>query len=151
MYTLPANVLLIAIKFYYYADTVTLSPGGVTPVCQAGDPLKLICITNGSFIRWDITARNELGRFQDYGPLFVYAEDASQQTSSATVNSTTFTTVRTSDQDSSPLISTMVIDPVNRDLNGTVVNCEDVGTSMASATIHYIDESKYRNHICNVY
>ena len=146
-------VISYTITIYYYADAVTLSPEAVAPVCQDGDPLELTCITNGSFMRWNITARNRLGTFQDYGPLFVSAEDATQQTSSATVDYSTFTTMRISDQGSLPLISTMVINPVNRDLNGTIVNCEDVGTSMthtasvASTTIHYVDKSMFHNTV----
>ena len=133
-------------KFIIYADAVILSPGTVAPVCQDGDRLEMTCITNGTFIRWSITARNGLGRFQDYGPLFVRAEDASQQTSSITVNSTTFTTMRTSDQGSLPLISTMIINSVNGYLNGTVVNCDDVGTSesMTASTTIIIDTSMFR-------
>ena len=66
----------------------------------------------------------------------------SAQMSEIRVNSTTFTIMRTSAQHSLPLISTLVIDSVSSALNGTVVNCKDVGTSMtASTTIRRINRS----------
>jgi hypothetical protein len=117
----------------------------VVPACQAGDPLELTCTTNGiTFIRWNFTARNSLGKLREYGPAFINSEDESQQISVIRVNATTFTIMRTSARGSSPLVSTMVINPVNRDLNGTVVNCEDIGTSMtATTTLHYVDKSMH--------
>ena len=140
-----------AISFVTHActgTTVTLLPGSVAQVCQAGDPLELTCITNGTIIRWSFTARNSLGRLTEYGPAFISAEDEAQQTEDIRVNSTTFTLMRTSARASSPLVSTMVINSVNRELNGTVVNCEDSWTSTtASTTIHYIDRSTYDDYI----
>ena len=55
------------------------------------------------------------------------------------------TSSRTSDQDSLPLISTMVVNPVNMNLNGTVVNCEDLGTSesMTASTTIIIELSMF--------
>ena len=140
--------------YVMHADTatVTILPGSVVRVCQARDPLEFTCTTNGTFIMWSFTARNSLGRLTEYGPTFINAEDKSQQTSVIRVNSSTFTFMRTSAQASSPLVSTLVINSssVNRDLNGTVVNCTDTGTSMtASTTIHYVDKStsQYNNII----
>ena len=54
--------------------------------------------------------------------------------------------MRTSDQGSLPLISTMIINSVNGYLNGTVVNCDDVGTSesMTASTTIIIDTSMFR-------
>ena len=114
----------------------------VARVCQAGDEFELTCSTNETYLKWSFMARNRLGRFQEYGPRFIYSEDASQQTADIAVNSTIFTITRTSAQNSSPLISTLVINSVNRSLNGTVMKCEDVETTMpATTTIQFIDES----------
>ena len=83
-------------------------------------------------------------RLTEYGPVFINAEDKSQQTSDLRVNSTTFTVMRTSAQASSPLISTMVINSASSDLNGTVVNCDNIGASTsASTTIHCITRMTY--------
>ena len=51
--------------------------------------------------------------------------------------------MRTSAQGESPLISTLSIDSVSIDLNGTVVNCMNVANSMMSAStaIYVIDTS----------
>ena len=80
--------------------------------------------------------RNDQGRLQEY-PQFI-SQDGSQQTHNSviTVNSTTFTFMRTSAQGSSPLVSTLVINSVGSTLNGTTVRCEDAETSTtASSTI----------------
>lgn len=82
--------------------------------------------------------RNEQGRLQEY-PRFI-SHDGAEQTSNVRVNLTTFTFTRTFA--SSPLISTLLIDSVSSTLNGTVVHCEDVGTSMtASTTIRIFDNT----------
>ena len=127
------------------AGTVTLSPGPVAPVCQAGDELQLTCSTNGTFIRWSFTVRNDQGRLQQYQRFI--SQDGTRQTheSVITVNSIIFTFMRTSAQGDSPLISTLVINSVNRDLNATTINCEDAETSMtASTTIRLFDMSTYQ-------
>ena len=88
--------------------------------------------------------RNNQGRLQEY-PRFISRDGTEQaQESVIIVNSTTFTFMRTSGQGSSPLISTLVINSVNSELSGTVVNCEDVGTSMtAFTTVHILDLGMY--------
>ena len=138
-------------KYLISADaaTVTLLPESVAQVCQVGDQLELICIINGTFMRWSVTARNSLGRLMEYGPTFVNAEDESQQVKDIRVNSLTFTSRRNSTQNSSPLVSTLLVminsSSVNRDLNGTVVSCTDFETSTTATTtiIHYVDDSTY--------
>ena len=130
--------------FFLNTGRVFLSPMAVAPVCQFEDPLLLTCSTNGTILRWIFTVRNYQGRLQEY-PRFV-SQDGTQQTqeSEITVNSTIFTFMRTSAQGRTPLISTLEINSVNSELNGTVVNCEDVGTSMtASTTVRIFDLSTY--------
>jgi hypothetical protein len=50
-------------SFVYNAGTitVTLLPGSVVPIFQAGDPLELTCIINGTFIRWSVTVKEFTG------------------------------------------------------------------------------------------
>ena len=118
---------------------LTLSPGVVAPVCQVGNELELTCSTNGSFMRWIFTVGNEQGVPQEYRRN-INSLDGPRQMTVIEVNSTTFTTMRTSAQGVSPLISTLVINSVSNDLNGTVVHCQDVGTSTtASTTIKLFD------------
>lgn len=76
---------------------------------------------------------NEQGILQEY-QRNINREGGSQQASDVTVNSTTFTFMRTSAQDSLPLVSTLVISFVGRDLNGVVVHCIDVGASVTAMT-----------------
>lgn len=115
-------------------------------VCQTGDhfQLQLTCSTNGRFLRWIINLRNDQGRLQEYTRLI--SQDGSQQTheSEITINSTMITFMRTSAEGSSPLTSILVINSVGGALNGTVVHCVDVGTSVAAnTTIRLFDISTY--------
>ena len=112
---------------------LTLSPGVVAPVCQAGDELELTCSTNSSFVRWMFTVGNAQGVPREY-QRNINSLDGPRQMTVIEVNSTTFTTMRTSAQGVSPLISTLVINSVSNDLNGTVVHCQDVGTSTTAST-----------------
>ena len=124
---------------YFDTGTVILSLVSVAPVCQVGDQLELICNSTGSFLRWILTVGNDQGVPQEYRRN-INSQDGSQQMSMIEVNSTTFTFMRISDQGMLPLISTLVINSVSNDLNGTVIHCVDVGTSMTvSTTLHLID------------
>ena len=89
--------------------------------------------------------RNDQGRLQEY--LRFISQDGSQQThkSGITVNSTTFTFMRTSAEGSSPLTSTLVVNSVSSALNGTIVHCEDAETSTtASTTVRFFDMRMYQ-------
>jgi hypothetical protein len=50
------------------------------------------------------------------------------------VNSTIFTLIRNSSRGALPLIATLFIEPVIIGLNGTIVNCMEVGGSMSTAS-----------------
>ena len=132
------------------AGTVTLSPVTVAPVCQVGDQLELTCNNNETVIKWSFTVNNDQLRrtgLLEY-PRFINTEDESQQISEVTVNSTIFTFMRISARGSLPMISTLVINSVSRNLNGTVVHCTDVGTSTtASTTIHLFGTSTWYSGI----
>ena len=69
----------------------------------------------------------------------VLDEDAMTQ---LVVNSTVFNFSRTSAQDSLPVMSKLVIGPVNGSLNGTVMNCIDLDTSSSSSTTIIIIEEE---------
>ena len=116
------------------AGVVTLYPEEVASVCEVGDQLELSCNISGSFQRWSFTVGTEQGMLQEYRRN-INNEDGSQLASNViTVNSTTFTFMRTSDQGILPLVSTLVINFVSRDLNGVTVYCADVSASMSAST-----------------
>ena len=119
---------------------VTLTPISVAPVCEVGDPLQLTCNTTGNFLRWILTVGDEQGVPQEHRRN-INSQDESQQVSEIQVNSTTFTFMRISHQGINPLISTLEIDLVSRDLNGTEAHCLDVGTSTTASTTLLITTS----------
>ena len=77
---------------------------------------------------------NEQGVPQEY-LRNINSQDVSEQVSMTELNSTTFTFMRTSSQGMLPLVSTLVIDSVNRYLNGTEVHCLDLVTATTASTI----------------
>ena len=123
-----------------HAGMLILSPMMVAPVCHVRDPINLTCTTSVEFISWSIMLDNTHGRDQEI-TAFINSKDLSQQPIRRVVNSTTFNFMRISAQGESPLISTLSIDLVSIDLNGTVVNCMNVANSMISAStaIYVID------------
>ena len=63
-----------------------------------------------------------------------------------TINNSTFTTSRLSGSESLPLLSRMTVNPVNSDLNETVVNCFEGTSSTESAattSIRIIDPHRF--------
>ena len=86
------------------------------------------------FIRWNILQPNEQGILEQVTNVQINARDANVQMSEREVDSATFTFMRTSTQFTSPLVSTLYIDSVGIDWNGTVVNCSDVANPMTSAS-----------------
>ena len=124
-----------------FIGQLTLSPMNVAPVCDAGEPLQLTCRASVHFISWSIMVVNDQGVLEDI-TAFSNSIDTAQQSSSIVVNSSTFTFIRTSAQGSSPLVSTLTIDSVSMDLNGTAVHCMDANNPMTSAstTIHILSD-----------
>jgi hypothetical protein len=132
---------------------VTLSPMSVAPVCRVGDPLQLTCTASVEFIRWSVLQVNDQGTFEEATtPVQINSRDDNQIARRAVlVNSSTLTFTRTSIQRALPLISTLSIDSVSIDLNGTVVHCSDVSnpTTLASTTIQIIDNiGEYYLNFC---
>ena len=121
-----------------HAGMLTLSPMMVPPMCL-GDPFQLTCTASVQFIRWSILQPNEQGILAEVASAQVNSRDANQ-ISQRVVNSATFTFLRSSAEDTAPLISTLSIDSVNIGLNGTVVNCSDIANPITSAstTIHIL-------------
>ena len=137
---------------YFLAGQLTFSLMEVAPVCRVGDPLELTCTASVESLQWSLTVVDEQGRDENI-LMFITASAPSPQPPPITVNFTTFTLRRISDQGASPLVSTLSIDPVSIGLNGTVVNCMDATSSMTpsseSTTILIIDISMQVNYPLN--
>ena len=123
---------------------VTLSPKMVAPVCHVGDPLQLTCNASVEFIQWSILRVNEQGTLDRVTNDVILNSGNSNKMMQTTVNSIVFTFTRVSTQEDIPLISTLTVDSVGIDLNGTVVRCTDVAnpTTSASTTIQIIDSNQ---------
>ena len=128
---------------------VTLSPMTVATVCRVGDPLQITCTSTVQFIRWSILQVIIISEQEMLVKPVTSAQINSldgNQMSQIVVNSTKFTFTRTSASGVSPLNTTLSIDSVSIDLNGTVVNCSDVTNATvlapASTTIQIIDNSE---------
>ena len=113
-------------------------------MCRAGEPLQLTCTASvESGIQWSVFRNNE----QIVSDVLITIGSANNQRTPVTpevLDSVTFTFIRTSAGGASPVTSTLSIDSVSIDLNGTVVNCGDLSDPMMSAatTIQIIDTSQ---------
>ena len=123
------SIILCDCKHYYTG--MMISPLGMAPACS-GDQLELTCTTRGRFLEWsfslipegDTTARR-----------YARVLNPNSPTSTLEVNSITFTFSIISAGSNLPLTSQLLISPVSDSLNGTEVNCTDVGTSNSTSTI----------------
>jgi hypothetical protein len=124
----------------------------VAPVCRVGDPLQLTCTASVEFIKWKILQPNEQGTLVEVAGAQINSRDINVQISERVLDSATLTFMRNSGQFASPLTSTLSINSVGIDLNGTVVNCTDVANQMtlASTTIEIIDISQISELISHV-
>ena len=117
-------------------------------ICE-GEKLELICTTNGSFLQWSWSLQIKRGKIET-SSRFISSTDLSQQLNPVVMNSTLFNASRVSHRWRSPLVSRLVIYPMNISVNRTiVVNCTEVDATpneMASTTINIVGDahsSKY--------
>ena len=114
--------------YLYYADAVTLFPLRIALVCR-GDQLELTCNVTGSVLEWRINVTSAV-RIYRRGVRSDGQTDL--QTSHLMINNSILTFSRISDENGLPLVSRLLISPVNENLNGTKVICEDVASSLQS-------------------
>ena len=111
-----------------------MSPSGIASVCS-GDSLELNCSTSGNILEWSFALTSTT---------LIYRRALSttnQPPEPILIDATRFIFSRLSAANSFPLVSMLSIDPVNMGLNGTKVNCTDVGTSeTVTTTITIINE-----------
>ena len=120
--------------------SLKLSPISVATVCRVGDPLQLTCTASVEFLEWHMRVINEYGRLRVI-TAFSNSRDMTQQSVLVVVNDTSFTFMRISARNSTPLVSTLAINSTSIGLNGTVVRCRDANNPMisASTTIQIFD------------
>ena len=112
-----------------------ITPSNLAQVCE-GHHIELICTTSGSFMVWNFMLTNEQGLLRMYERIISLA-DVSQQASHLIVNSTSFNFTRSSAQNSSPLMSSLLItlgNGTDSTLNGTKINCTGVMGSARAST-----------------
>ena len=117
----------------------------VAPVCRIGDPLRITCTASVEFIRWNILELNEHGILEEITNSVQINSRDPYQMSQRVVKFATFTFMRNSAEDTTPLISTLSIDSVNISLNGTIVRCSDIVANpmiSVSTAIYITDTSK---------
>ena len=131
-----------------WAGELILSPTEEAVIC-VGENSELICTTNETFLRWSWSLQIEQGKIETYSR-YISSTDLSQQANPVVMNSTLFNASRVSHRWRSPLVSRLVIYPMNISLNGTIkVNCTEVDATMnemASTTINIVGDahsSKY--------
>ena len=110
----------------YVESTVMLSPSGEALACP-GEQLAFVCSTNRNFIEWNIT-------------LFLSGGQSTSRTrlvpsvgpiETLVVDTMSFHIIR---NESLSLTSILTIASVTTDLNGTRVNCTDIGSSLAETS-----------------
>ena len=118
---------------------VTLSPPRVAPVCSGGQ-LELMCTTTGGLLQWRFNVTRGINDLLTFRRSIQATRTDEGSMHQFVVNSTMFNFSRTSAQDSLPVMSKVVIGPVNGSLNGTVMSCVDLDTLSSSSTTIIIVE-----------
>ena len=111
---------------------VSISPAHMASVC-GGDQLELICTTTGNFLEWSFSLipTGETTAMTYSRILTTLSADVS----SLILANSSFTFSRISAQNSLPLISGLLINPVSAEPNGIEVNCADIETSETASTL----------------
>ena len=102
-----------------------LSPTNLVSVC-VGDQLELTCTTTGILLRWNLSER-DITTIQ-------YLGDSALQSYHYTLYGINFNISRLSPPMSLPLVSQLIISPVDYRLNGTEVTCADPLSGNSSST-----------------
>lgn len=111
-----------------------LSPSGETLVCQGGQ-LTLLCSTNRSFIEWNVTVSMNDSKTR-------LISSSTDIVAPLILHQNLFNISVNNDHRSSILLSALMVESVTVDLNGTIIRCTDVGSSLSetssSATIIHV-------------
>ena len=130
------------IIFFFTETQLILSPSGVARVCPGGD-LAITCSTDRSFLEWNITPSFTIPG-QPYRTRLVVAS-SSQDLEPLVLNMISFDFSHSTHNNGSSvsLVSVLSVTSVPDILNGTRVNCTDIGASLAetstsTVTVHVI-------------
>ena len=123
----------------YLSGLATIVPSRTASVC-IGDQLELLCsTTTGDFLRWSLNPLLNQHTIQRIGE--------NNQISTFPIGSVNLTFSRISPRDSLPLMSRLSISPASENLNGTLVNCEDLEAQEMSSTVIIIINGKIASSI----
>ena len=119
-----------------FVASINISPQGVANVCS-GEELEVTCTIDGDLLQWRSATLIPNGvAVQEFG----LADDVVNQ-----INSTTLTISRVS---TSPLVSTVSLNPVTEALNGTEISCQDLDSpNSTSVTINVINSSVQSKYV----
>ena len=119
-----------------------ISSPGIAPVCD-GDQLELTCNITGRQVQWSFFRIPENGTtIVNYGRRLL-SNLPGQETEYLMVDSILFNISRISSPNTLPLITRLLISPVNSSINRTEVICEDRETRISSSAIlNVINESQ---------
>ena len=115
-----------------------ISPTEKAPVCS-GEQLEFICTTTGD-LEWGFNVFRENETTLTRISRVVPSAAPSPGGTTSLINSTVFNFSKTSAEGASPVMSRLLISPVSRGLNGTVINCEDLSTADVSSTTVIVRE-----------
>ena len=121
--------------------TASISPSHMASVCR-GDQLELICTTTGRLLEWSISLIPTGETTTTFIRRLLTTFEGVSSISSSIVANSSFIFSRISAQNTLPLISRLLINPVSAKLNGTVVNCTDIveTSETASTLVQIINE-----------
>ena len=125
-------------------DQVVVSPPDVATACN-GQTLELMCSTPGRVLQWSFALNQTNENFVRFPSTqsFQFLGPSSHQTHHVFINPVNYTYLRLSPPDILPLVTKLVISPVNESFNGTEVTCTDVENSVSSSTvIHVVHEDQ---------
>ena len=115
-----------------------ISPPEKAPVCSGGQ-LELMCTTTGD-LEWGFNVFRENETTLTRASRIIPSAAPSPGETSQLINSTAFNFSKTSAEGALPVMSRLLISPVSRGLNGTVINCEDLSTADVSSTTVIVRE-----------
>ena len=139
----------MCVNDFIHVGVVMVVPSEIAPACN-GEQLKVTCTITGSFLGWNITlVHNET--MISYIRIITSDGPSSEQAPVIT-NSTMIRFLRTSTERASPLISTVVINPISGTLNGSRVECTELpqGISESSFTVVHVMEFDYNCKLSSV-
>ena len=121
---------MLTIRSCYYFSTsgeLILSSSELEPVCEVGASTEVTCSTTAGALRWYITIPRMITESR-----FMSRNTQSSTSPPLTIDSSTISFTRLSAHGALPLVAVVRIDRVSEALNGTVINCTEVGLNLIS-------------------